>query len=310
MTAHTLILLRHGESDWNQKNLFTGWVDVDLTEKGRAEAVRGGQLMAEAGLLPDVVHTSVLRRAINTANLALDACDRHWIPVRRSWRLNERHYGALQGLDKAATREQVRRRAVHALAPQSFDTPPPPIEAGREYDQTGDPRYAGIDVPLTECLKDVIPRMMPYWENEIQHRPDRRPHGARHRPRQLAAGAGQAPRRHQRRRHRRTEHPHRACRSSTASATTSCRPAPASTSTRRPRPRQPPRSRTRAAEPRGQPNPGHRSCGSRRPKSWRPRPEPGAVGVPEDEPVDAGPPRVDDLEDADAVAQLADLETG
>jgi len=106
MTEHTLILLRHGESEWNQKNLFTGWVDVDLTDKGRAEATRGGHLMKDAGILPDVVHTSVQRRAITTANLALDAADRHWIPVRRSWRLNERHYGALQGLDKAATREK------------------------------------------------------------------------------------------------------------------------------------------------------------------------------------------------------------
>ncbi len=167
MTAHTLILLRHGESDWNQKNLFTGWVDVDLTEKGRAEAVRGGRLMTDAGLLPDVVHTSVLRRAINTANLALDAADRHWIPVRRSWRLNERHYGALQGLDKAATRDKYGDEQF-MLWRRSFDTPPPPIEVGSEFDQTGDPRYAGVDVPLTECLADVIPRMMPYWENDIQ----------------------------------------------------------------------------------------------------------------------------------------------
>ena len=167
MTAHTLILLRHGESDWNQKNLFTGWVDVDLTEKGRAEAVHGGLLLREAGLLPDVVHTSVLRRAINTANITLDTCDRHWIPVRRSWRLNERHYGALQGLDKAATREKYGDEQF-MLWRRSFDTPPPPIEPDDEYAQTGDPRYAGIEVPRTECLKDVIARMMPYWEGPIQ----------------------------------------------------------------------------------------------------------------------------------------------
>ncbi len=167
MTAYTLILLRHGESEWNKLNLFTGWVDVDLSEKGRTEAVRGGELMREAGLLPDVVHTSVLRRAITTANLALDACDRHWIPVRRSWRLNERHYGALQGLDKAATRDKYGDEQF-MLWRRSFDTPPPEIEVGSEFDQTNDPRYAGVDVPLTESLSLVIPRMMPYWENDIQ----------------------------------------------------------------------------------------------------------------------------------------------
>ena len=165
--AYTLILLRHGESVWNQENLFTGWVDVDLTDKGRAEAARGGLLLKEADVLPDVVHTSVLRRAITTANLALDAADRHWIPVRRSWRLNERHYGALQGLDKAATREKYGDEQF-MLWRRSFDVPPPPIELGSEFDQTSDVRYAGLEVPLTECLADVIPRMMPYWENEIQ----------------------------------------------------------------------------------------------------------------------------------------------
>ncbi|XVX19714.1 phosphoglyceromutase [Actinomycetota bacterium] len=164
---YTLILLRHGESEWNKKNLFTGWVDVDLSEKGREEAVHGGKLMQDAGILPDVVHTSVLRRAITTANLALDACDRHWIPVSRSWRLNERHYGALQGLDKAATRDKYGDEQF-MIWRRSFDTPPPPIEAGSEFSQDSDPRYAGIEVPQTECLKDVIPRLQPYWENEIQ----------------------------------------------------------------------------------------------------------------------------------------------
>ena len=147
--TYTLILLRHGESEWNQKNLFTGWVDVDLTDKGRAEARRGGELLKDAGVLPDVLHTSVLRRAITTANLALDAADRHWIPVHRSWRLNERHYGALQGLDKAATRAKYGDDQF-MLWRRSFDTPPPAIEVGNEFDQSGDPRYDGIEVPLTE----------------------------------------------------------------------------------------------------------------------------------------------------------------
>jgi 2,3-bisphosphoglycerate-dependent phosphoglycerate mutase len=165
--AYTLILLRHGHSDWNAKNLFTGWVDVDLNDQGREEAVNGGRLLKDQGVLPTVVHTSVLRRAITTANLALDTADRHWIPVRRDWRLNERHYGALQGLDKAATREKYGDEQF-MLWRRSFDTPPPPIEPGSEFDQSGDPRYAGIEVPRTECLKDVIARMMPYWEGAIQ----------------------------------------------------------------------------------------------------------------------------------------------
>ena len=164
----TLILLRHGRSDWNEKNLFTGWVDVDLIDKGREEAVRGGRLIQESGLLPDVVHTSVLRRAITTANLALDAADRHWIPVRRDWRLNERHYGALQGLDKAATRDKYGDEQF-MLWRRSFDTPPPAIEPDDEYAQTDDPRYADLpEVPRTECLKDVIARLMPYWEGPIR----------------------------------------------------------------------------------------------------------------------------------------------
>lgn len=165
--AYTLILLRHGQSTWNEKNLFTGWVDVDLSELGRQEAVRGGELLAEAGILPDVVHTSVLRRAITTANIALDTCDRHWIPVRRDWRLNERHYGALQGLDKAATRDKYGDEQF-MLWRRSFDVPPPPIDDDSEFSQSGDPRYAGIEVPRTECLKDVIERFMPYWEGPLQ----------------------------------------------------------------------------------------------------------------------------------------------
>lgn len=163
----TLILLRHGESDWNQKNLFTGWVDVDLTDKGRAEAIRGGKLLVEQDVLPDVVYTSLLRRAITTANLALDAADRHWIPVHRDWRLNERHYGALQGLDKAATKEKFGEEQFMAWR-RSYDTPPPPIEKGSEFSQDADPRYADIGGgPLTECLKDVVERFVPYYENTI-----------------------------------------------------------------------------------------------------------------------------------------------
>ncbi len=166
--AHTLILLRHGESDWNAKNLFTGWVDVPLTEKGEREAVRGGEQLLEAGLLPDVVHTSLQRRAINTAALALDAADRHWIPVRRSWRLNERHYGALQGKDKKQTLEEYGEEQF-MLWRRSFDVPPPPLADDDEFSQAGDPRYAdlGDELPRSECLKDVITRMLPYWDSAI-----------------------------------------------------------------------------------------------------------------------------------------------
>jgi 2,3-bisphosphoglycerate-dependent phosphoglycerate mutase len=168
MSHSTLILLRHGESEWNALNLFTGWVDVRLSAKGEAEAARGGKLLAERGLLPDVVHTSLLRRAIHTSQLALDACDRHWIPVKRSWRLNERHYGALQGKDKAQTLAEYGEEQF-TLWRRSFDTPPPLIEKGAKYSQDADPRYAGLgaDLPMTECLKDVVLRMVPYWEQEI-----------------------------------------------------------------------------------------------------------------------------------------------
>jgi len=164
----TLILLRHGESEWNAKNLFTGWVDVDLTDKGRAEALRGGEQLKLAGLLPDVVHTSLQRRAITTANLSLDAADRHWIPVSRSWRLNERHYGALQGKDKKQTLEQYGEEMFMTWR-RSFDVPPPPQPVDDEFSQAGDPQYADIQdgPPQTECLKDVIVRMLPYWESAI-----------------------------------------------------------------------------------------------------------------------------------------------
>ncbi|MFF2632665.1 phosphoglyceromutase [Microbacterium sp. NPDC058021] len=165
---YTLILLRHGQSEWNELNLFTGWVDVRLTAQGKAEAERGGQLMAEAGLLPDILHTSVLSRAIQTANIALDSADRLWIPVKRSWRLNERHYGALQGKDKAQTLAEFGQEQF-MLWRRSFDVPPPPLSADSEFSQVNDPRYVGIDgdIPDTESLKLVIDRLLPYWHDEI-----------------------------------------------------------------------------------------------------------------------------------------------
>ncbi|TLW93636.1 phosphoglyceromutase [Saccharomonospora piscinae] len=164
----TLVLLRHGQSTWNAENLFTGWVDVPLSELGEQEARRGGELLVDAGLLPDVVHTSLLRRAISTANLALDVADRHWIDVRRDWRLNERHYGALQGKDKKQTLAEFGEEQF-MLWRRSYDTPPPPIEPGAEYGQDADPRYAGLraELPATECLKDVVARLLPYWESSI-----------------------------------------------------------------------------------------------------------------------------------------------
>ena len=166
MTVGTLVLLRHGESTWNAENLFTGWVDVPLSEKGQAEAKRSGELLRESGVLPEVLHTSLLRRAISTANIALDVADRHWIPVRRDWRLNERHYGALQGKNKKQTLDEYGEEQF-MLWRRSYDTPPPEIEPGSEFSQDSDPRYAGIDAPLTECLKDVVARLLPYWESEI-----------------------------------------------------------------------------------------------------------------------------------------------
>jgi 2,3-bisphosphoglycerate-dependent phosphoglycerate mutase len=164
----TLVLLRHGQSVWNAENLFTGWVDVPLSETGEQEARRGGELLRAEGLLPDVVHTSLLRRAISTADLALDACDRHWIPVKRDWRLNERHYGALQGKNKKQTLDEFGEEQF-MLWRRSYDVPPPPIDAGSEFAQDGDPRYADLDaaMPATECLADVVKRFLPYWETEV-----------------------------------------------------------------------------------------------------------------------------------------------
>jgi 2,3-bisphosphoglycerate-dependent phosphoglycerate mutase len=164
----TLILLRHGNSDWNQKNLFTGWVDVRLSDQGVDEAKRAGQLLAESGLTPDIRYTSLLTRAIQTANLALEVADRLWIPVKRSWRLNERHYGALQGLDKAETLETYGPEKFQEWR-RSFDVPPPVLADDAEYSQVHDERYADIDgeIPRTESLKLVIDRLLPYWESDI-----------------------------------------------------------------------------------------------------------------------------------------------
>jgi 2,3-bisphosphoglycerate-dependent phosphoglycerate mutase len=165
---HTLVLLRHGESEWNLANLFTGWVDVDLTEKGRAEATRGGGLMLDAGVLPTVLHTSLQVRAIRTAELALDAMRRTWLPVRRSWRLNERHYGALQGKNKKETRDQYGDEQLLRWR-RSYDVPPPPLDL--DDPQWGyDERYAALPrdvLPRSECLKDVVVRMLPYWYDGI-----------------------------------------------------------------------------------------------------------------------------------------------
>ena len=167
--THTLVLLRHGRSEWNDRNLFTGWVDSDLSERGIDEARRAGELLTGAGVRPDVVHTSLLVRAIRTAWIALDEMDMTWLPVRRSWRLNERHYGALQGLNKQETAARHGDEQVHIWR-RSFDIAPPPIEPGSEFDVTNDPRYRDLaagTVPLTESLKDTLARTLPYWDDDI-----------------------------------------------------------------------------------------------------------------------------------------------
>ena len=161
----TLVLLRHGESAWNAEGLFTGWVDVGLSDKGASEAAAGGTLLHDSGLTPGIVHTSVLTRAIETANLALAAADLLWLPVSRSWRLNERHYGALQGKNKAQTRQEFGDEQF-MLWRRSYDVPPPPIADDHPLSQAHDPRYVQLPpelLPRSECLKDVLHRMLPYW---------------------------------------------------------------------------------------------------------------------------------------------------
>lgn len=165
--SYKLVLLRHGQSAWNKTNQFTGWVDVPLTDQGVEEAKRGGQLLKEKNVLPDIVFTSLLRRAINTANYALDEADRLWIPVKRSWRLNERHYGALQGKNKSEIREEYGDEKF-MIWRRSYATPPPEINPNDKYSQNGDPRYAGDPVPETEALANVVARVTPYWESEIE----------------------------------------------------------------------------------------------------------------------------------------------
>ena len=164
-----VMLLRHGESEWNKKNLFTGWTDVDLTEKGREEAKNAGVLMKEAGFVFDIAYTSVLKRAINTLHIALAEMDLLWIPEIKSWRLNERHYGALQGLNKAETAEKYGDEQV-LLWRRSYDVPPPALTKDDKRYPGFDPRYAELseeELPLTESLKDTVARFVPYWENEI-----------------------------------------------------------------------------------------------------------------------------------------------
>ena len=161
-----LVLIRHGQSTWNLENRFTGWWDVDVTEKGVEEAKAAGRLMREKDVQSDICFTSLQSRAIKTLNLALEEMGRLWLPVEKDYRLNERHYGGLTGLDKQETRDKHGDEQVHIWR-RSFDTPPPPLETGSPYDLSSDPRYAGIDVPATESLKDTISRVLPYWDSRI-----------------------------------------------------------------------------------------------------------------------------------------------
>ena len=169
LIMHTLVLLRHGESTWNRENRFTGWTDVDLTEQGRAEAKEAGRLLEAEGFDFDIAYTSVLKRAIRTLWIVLDEMDRMWLPVTPTWRLNERHYGALQGLDKAETAAQYGDQQV-LLWRRSYDTPPEPLPDDDARSSGGDPRYASLalsDIPRTECLKDTVARVLPYWNDQI-----------------------------------------------------------------------------------------------------------------------------------------------
>ncbi|CAB4689701.1 phosphoglycerate mutase, BPG-dependent, family 1 [Actinobacteria bacterium IMCC26207] len=166
---HQLVLLRHGESEWNKLNLFTGWYDCDLTDHGRTEAAAAGEMMAEAGFSPDLLHTSLQVRAIRTANIALDSMQRLWVPVRRSWRLNERHYGELTGANKAETTAKYGAEKVKVWR-RSYDVPPPEITAENQFNPNDDSRYNDLPpelLPTSECLADVVARMMPYWFDAI-----------------------------------------------------------------------------------------------------------------------------------------------
>jgi 2,3-bisphosphoglycerate-dependent phosphoglycerate mutase len=164
-----LVLLRHGQSAWNLENRFTGWWDVNITDQGVAEAIAAGKALDEAGIRPDEAFTSVQTRAIKTLNLALEAMGRLWIPVTKDWHLNERHYGGLTGLNKAETVEKHGEEQVK-LWRRSFDVPPPPLERGSAYDLSSDPRYAGVEIPSAESLKDTIARALPYYQSVVEPR--------------------------------------------------------------------------------------------------------------------------------------------
>lgn len=166
---HTLVLLRHGESEWNRENRFTGWTDVDLSEKGKKEAHAAGRILLQEGFAFDLAYTSVLKRAIRTLWIVLDEMDRMWIPVKRSWRLNERHYGALQGLNKSETAAEFGDEQVHVWR-RSYDIRPPAVDEDDPRSPARDPRYRNLrreEIPLTECLRDTVDRFLPYWEEEI-----------------------------------------------------------------------------------------------------------------------------------------------